>query len=891
MRRLLFLFFIFTFALVRPSFVCATEISADVDKTRAAEGEEIHLTLRIQNAQGNVPAPRLPAVDGLDIFYTGRASHLTFINNRSSSSLEFNYVLVPRMSGVLTVPPIQIEADGQLFQTEPIRLEITQSGVSSRPQAPSRPAQQPFSPYTMPPPQAQAVDEPAPFHPPTGNEDVYVVAHVDKTVAYPNEQILLAYSLYTMYDTRYEGFEEKPEVSGFWIEEFPKDREIHRETVRVDGQRYLKADIEKLALFPTTAANYTIQPGTLKISIRKDPRNTSLFDEFFNDSFFSGGSFFAQRENLLLKPAPLQIQVRPFPEQGKPKSFQGAVGNFNMTAAIDKASVKQDEPVTMKIVIEGEGNIETLSKPVIPDLKDFRIYDSDASTQLFQSGDRIGGQKFFEVVFIPLAPGGQKIPRLEFTYFNPASGSYRTLSTPEFLLEVEKSTETFKLPAQMGETEAFKKEVKAEAKDIQYIHEKITGNRWQFTARALNFVFGIANSLLTVLFLLGLWKQRQEEVFSKNTGLKRRRYAKSQAEGKMRHLRAWIRNDSKGDAFFEEVEKILTQYLADKFNMSTYGITHEELQRELGSVLGASDPLYTDIMNLYRLCDESRFAKASIPKEEKLRAERILQDTIRRVERLPKNGRKSFAAWILVFLLAGGVSAWAEGEEASALFQKANQAYAQGRFDEAAGLYQRLIQESPETGDLHFNLGNAYFRQGKTGPAILSYERALLFRPRERDIRHNLRHAVNRLEYRMEDKRNWYVRAGEFVLGYFTLTEIGLLFHASYFLFMLSCVVVVFLRRGLPWGSVRKTLLILWLGSLFLGGIKGVQTHVIRGAIVTAREAEVRFGPSDTDQTAFRLGEGLKVFVVDQRDAWSRVLLTNGESGWIKNTQIEEIKI
>ena len=77
---------------------------------------------------------------------------------------------------------------------------------------------------------------------------------------------------------------------------------------------------------------------------------------------------------------------------------------------------------------------------------------------------------------------------------------------------------------------------------------------------------------------------------------------------------------------------------------------------------------------------------------------------------------------------------------------------------------------------------------------------------------------------------------------------------------------------------------------LALMGAKNVQAHWLRGAIVTAKEGQVRYGPSESDQLAFRLGEGLKLYVMDRREEWSRVLLTNGESGWVRNDQIEEFQ-
>ena len=121
--------------------------------------------------------------------------------------------------------------------------------------------------------QASVQEPPAAYVP--ADTNIYVAAAVDKTTVYPNEQVLLTYSLFTRYDTRYEGFGEEPEMSGFWIEEFPPEREIRRETVRVNGKQYVKAEIRQIALFPTAPASYQIKPGTLKASIRQEQQQGS----------------------------------------------------------------------------------------------------------------------------------------------------------------------------------------------------------------------------------------------------------------------------------------------------------------------------------------------------------------------------------------------------------------------------------------------------------------------------------------------------------------------------------------------------------------------------------------------------------------------------------------
>lgn len=247
--------------------------------------------------------------------------------------------------------------------------------------------------------------------------------------------------------------------------------------------------------------------------------------------------------------------------------------------------------------------------------------------------------------------------------------------------------------------------------------------------------------------------------------------------------------------------------------------------------------------------------------------------------------RKILLAFVSLLLWgAPYCHAWTSADEAA--FQKANQAYRSERYADAVSLYEGLIEKYPDLATLRYNLGNAQYRLGRVGLAHLAYERALTLAPRHQDTRHNLRFLRGLSEYRIQDKRNWYLRAGDHVLRYFTENEVYLLALVAYLLLAGSWAFVLFFRRGLPWGAVRKGFLLAAGIAAFLAFAKNVQMHVIRDAIVLEREMEVRYGPSDTDRVAFRLGEGLKVHVVDRREDWSRILLVNGESGWVRDHEI-----
>ena len=615
------------------------QVVGSLDKDVVQVDDEISLTVRIIGSARNVQAPHLPAFQGFDSFYTGRTSQFTFVNGRSSTTVEFSYVLVPKVPGRYTLEPIPVWIEGKSFQTQPLQVEVlgpqvqTPQPVSPGPASQRMATRAPNIPTQAAPPVSPPTGPPVPM---ANDGNIFVKAAVDKQTVYPNEQILLTYTLYTRYDTRYEGFEEEPSVSGFWIEDFPLDRDLGRDTISMNGRRYMKADIRKIALFPTAAALYTIQPGTLKVSIQQEPKNSGLFDEFFGDSFFTGAGFFGRRMERLLKPEPISITVRPFPETGKPASFNGAVGHFELTASVDKNEIKQNEPVTLKLVLLGEGNIETLSRPPVPELTGFKVYGGDSSSQLFKSGGpALAGRKTFEIIFIPTEAGDLSIPPLEFSFFDPRRGRYEVLHTQPFPLRVIPSKEPARLPAELEGREAFQKEVSRVTQDIRYIHEEWPSESLPQARRYLYWVLAGANLVGLLLVANGWVRRRREEVLSRDEKLRRSRLARPEALRRLKELKRLARSPNPDDAeeFVEESQKVLSEYFANKFNISPYSFTKEWLMERLSGIWGADDSLLQQIREFYDIASETRFGQGSLLAEERRESLELIEKVIRRAEK------------------------------------------------------------------------------------------------------------------------------------------------------------------------------------------------------------------------------------------------------------------
>jgi hypothetical protein len=596
-------------------------LSAQVDKQSVYQDEEVHLTLKISGARGNVAAPRLPQVSGFDAFYSGRASHFAFINGRSESTVTFSYVLIPKASGLFTIGPFDVQVEGKTLRADPVQVEVLgQAGFSKPVAQPSAPASPQTQAPSTPRPSVQtyvpSAAPPGAGGPPVvssgGDANIFLRVQPSKRIVYPNEQILLTYSLLTRYDTRYEGFEEEPETSGFWVEEFPMEPELVKQTETVDSRRYIRADIRKLALFPTAAGDYIIKPGTIKASVMEQEQPSSFLDEFFSDSFFSASGIFSRQVEKRLSAPAMSITVKPFPNVQKPASFKGAVGEFRMSASVDKNTVNQNEPVTLQVVIEGEGNIETLAAPALPELADVKAYEADTKSDFFKVKDLIAGKKTYEIILIPKLAGTLSVPPLEFSYFHPRTERYVTLSTNSFVVTVKPSlAPPPEIPAALQGIGGIDKEkVRVEGRDIRYIHERLS--EASPVSKRLLVGLGAVNGLLTLLFVSAWLRQRREEAWSVNVAGKRDRFAKRNARrllGKLRRL-AREGGEEKKREFFDGAERLMNQYLADRLNLSPQGLTLSVVSERLRE-RGASEDVLGQITRFYENSGAVRYGRMS----------------------------------------------------------------------------------------------------------------------------------------------------------------------------------------------------------------------------------------------------------------------------------------
>ena len=230
-----------------------------------------------------------------------------------------------------------------------------------------------------------------------------------------------------------------------------------------------------------------------------------------------------------------------------------------------------------------------------------------------------------------------------------------------------------------------------------------------------------------------------------------------------------------------------------------------------------------------------------------------------------------FLLWLLV------ASVWPVVAQPVTEFEAANKLFEQGRFADAAGVYEKLLTNGP-TAALHFNLGNARFKSGQPGKAIFHYHQALRLAPRDPDVHGNLQFARRSLGVTVEEPL-----AQHLLRSHHTLDEWAWLAGAglgAWFLLLALGEALPAKRALFAW--LTKTIGAAAIVSTALLAAAHLDRRTAHGAVVVVTEAIVRPGPLAESKAAFTLRDGTEVTVLDAKDDWLQVRDGGQRSGWVK---------
>ncbi|GAB4448803.1 MAG: BatD family protein [Anaerolineae bacterium] len=364
-------------------------ITARVDADTVAADGQLTLTVTVTGDFLTIPRPDISAIQDFIVVSSGQSTQVSIVNGKMTSQGVFIYRLQPLAEGDVIIPPVTVNIDGAEYSSDPIPVQVLPAGSLAQPDRPDADTPGP----------APGLLEP--------EQEFFVEAAVDNPNPYLGEQIIYTFRLYQSSQIFGQPDYRPPAFTDFWSSEIV---EQPRYNTTVDGRQYAVSEI-RTALFPANLGQLTIAPARLIIP---------------------GGLF---KPDVKLETEPLTVNVKPLPEN-KPDDFNGAVGRFEIRASLSDSSSKVNEPLTLLIEIEGTGNIETLIEPELPDMPNWRFFESQASTSLRTDQGQLGGIRSFERLVVPGQAGEQTFPPISFSFYNPQSETFETVTTQPIPVDV-----------------------------------------------------------------------------------------------------------------------------------------------------------------------------------------------------------------------------------------------------------------------------------------------------------------------------------------------------------------------------------------------------------------------------------------------------------------------
>ena len=802
----------------------------------------------------------------------GRSTSVQIMNGKrtESSQTTYSYILKPLKAGKYTLPKASAKVKGNEIYSETHTIEVVSSGSSSS----SSSGQQSSQSQTRQSSQAQQGV--------ISDSDLFLRLSLSRSDVVVGEPVVATIKLYQR--TNISGFESAsfPSFNGFWSQELeaPTNIEFQRETY--DGQIYNAAVLRKFLLIPQRQGQVTIDPAELVclVSVRVSSGGNSIFDGFFDD-------YRTVRKKVQTKPVTVNVSALP---AGAPASFGGGVGEFTISAAVSKDSLKTHEAATLVVTVAGKGNVSLLEAPKVSFPPDMEVYDTKV-TNNFAPGGLTGSRKY-EYPFIPRSHGDFVIEPIKYSYYDVNKKKYVTLQTEPIALKVLKGNET-EASGPMLVPGVGQKDVKNLDSDIRYINVKDPGLVAKGRFLVGSGLFWTVVSLLVVLaVVLWLLLRRMAARKADIAGTRNRKATKMAL--KRLQLAGTFLKQNLYTAFYEELHKALLGFISDKLTIPVAELSRDRIAEALkeGNV---PEEYINTFIGILDACEFARYSPSTGNDAMSAHYE-AAAEVISAIDTSMKTKRSGVKpAMLVIMLMLMPLASYAQQDAyVDSLWNAANAAYAEGQWDVAASGYEMISGMGLESAALYCNAGNAYAKSGNVPMAILYYERALKADPSYEDAAYNLGLMNSRIQDRIDPVPEFFLKKWLKDISYLMDSDAW----AIVTLVLLAAVLAMFLLFLLaPSVAGRRTgfftgIVLLVFMSFALGfSVSQKKAYMAADkAIVMRPVVSVKSSPSaEASKDLFILHEGTKVTVLDQVGNWNNISLADGRQGWISASDLERI--
>lgn len=555
--------------------------------------------------------PTISDVDGLRIL--SGPHHSTFMSSQnvngrvtSKQTITYTYIVVADNEGDITIPGATVMVDGKKYTSNPLTIKVLPESQASSA------AQQQGNRGGVSPGQGNNSSTNI------TNDNLFMIASVSKAKVYDQEALLLTYKVYT--DVNLVNLDNPtPDLKGFNIQEVELPQQRQFELEHYKGHNYNTLVWRQFILFPQETGKLEIPSMEYEAVVAVQTRRTN--DPF--EMMFNGGYSYVEVKKKI-KSNRITVDVEKLPA-GKPAGFSGGVGRFNISSTVSATSLKSNEEFTLKVTVKGDGNMKLMGDPVVEFPSEFDVYDPIISNNYKLTARGFSGEKTYEYVVTPRTAGSFTVPAARFTYFDTATGSYKTAQSKEFTIEVAKGASQ---ATASGNVYVVKQDGKLLANDIRYI--KLGAQAIDTDIRFFGTGFyWLLYAASFILFVLSLVIYRKRIKLNSNATLVRIKKANSVAVRRLKNAKTLLR-ENRVNEFYDEILKAVWGYMSDKLNIPLSQLSKENISSEL-SRRGCDDTVVAELLGLLNECEFARYAPGD-PATTMDKIYRMALDTISKME-------------------------------------------------------------------------------------------------------------------------------------------------------------------------------------------------------------------------------------------------------------------
>ena len=558
-------------------------VTQEVDRSEVGTEDIFVLTVRASDVPSgsSLQLADLPTVETIG---TSRGTETSIRVDSSGPRVQQISSLRVRMRaqkpGKLVLPPAELHTSSGVFRSQPLTLTVKAGHVADPGGGRTRPDPFSTSPF--------GEDEDNPFDAfrrrtqPAGERELFLRGEVDKKEVYQGEQATLSLWIYARVDLSRVDAVTMPKLDGFWTEDVETPKELTSETRMVDGVPYRAYLLRRLALFPVKSGQREIGPVEADIT--------------------TGFLFAGRREHRASQP--LSLKVKPLPP-GAPPGFQpSAVGSWTLGADLASPRTELGTPVTLRLTVEGRGNVKdlVLPRPAVP--PSLKLYDPTTTDKTSTVRSRIQGRRAQEFLVLPQQTGTFEIPAMELAYFDPESGRYERSRTAPLTLTVVPGVGSNALAAGQGRGDEPSARNVLNATALRPLRVSAALDRPKPPWREGWFLGLLALPPLAFAGVLAGQALQRHRARSDPRGEQRRREQRARAR-----LAALGHSGQQLDdvAFSAEVDGAMAELLSLRLGVPVTGLTREALRARLAAA-GAPADLQARVVRIQDSCDEVRFA-------------------------------------------------------------------------------------------------------------------------------------------------------------------------------------------------------------------------------------------------------------------------------------------